>query len=341
MTSRLELTRSQVLAFRQRVGSLGERLPPGPGSMRRTAWAGLQDSLPRAALLSLHARVEGATPSLWEDPALVQVWGPRFSVYVVAAEDLAVFTRGRLPAAGAKRQRADDLADRLDAYLGDGGDGTPYGEVGRALDVHPNALRYAAPTGRVLLRWDGARAPVIWMVPEPAIDEQEARLELGRRYLHVFGPATASGFATWAGVTTRAAGEVFDALSGSMVPVRPPTGDAWILADDEPTLRDTPGPVAPARLLPSGDAYFLLWRADRDLLVPDPDHRRALWPSRVWPGAVLVDGEIVGTWRRAQHTVSIETWGRLSRTARQAVEAEAASLPLPDLDREVVVVWDD
>ena len=90
-----------------------------------------------------------------------------------------------------------------------------------------------------------------------------------------------------------------------------------------------PDPRRRARLLPSGDAYFLLQGADRELLVPDADRRRALWTSRVWPGALLVDGEIVGTWRRAQETVTIQPWRRLSRAAREAVEAEAASLPLP------------
>ena len=28
-----------------------------------------------------------------------------------------------------------------------------------------------------------------------------------------------------------------------------------------------------------------------------------LWTPRVWPGALLVEGEVVGTWRRAQATV--------------------------------------
>src|SRR5580765_1554839 len=97
---RLDLTRSQVLAFRRRVGALDQRLPAGPTSLRRAAWAGLQDSMPRAALLSIHARVEDAGPSTWEDPSLVQVWGPRYHVYVVATRDLAVFSLGRLPAGG-------------------------------------------------------------------------------------------------------------------------------------------------------------------------------------------------------------------------------------------------
>jgi hypothetical protein len=60
----------------------------------------------------------------------------------------------------------------------------------------------------------------------------------------------------------------------------------------------------------------------------------------VWPGALLVDGEIRGTWRRAQHTVRIETWARLLRGAREAIEAEAGALPLPGLDRPIEVIWD-
>ena len=49
----------------------------------------------------------------------------------------------------------------------------------------------------------------------------------------------------------------------------------------------------------------------------------------MWPGALLVDGEIVGTWRRAKRTFTIKTWKRLSRSAREAVVAEAEALPLP------------
>ena len=125
----------------------------------------------------------------------------------------------------------------------------------------------------------------------------------------------------------------------SLTAVRTPVGDAWILTRDEPTFRAAPGPAAPARLLPSGDAYFLLQGADRQLLVPDATVARELWTSRVWPGALLVEGEVAGTWRRAQGRLTIDAWRRLSRAARDAVEAEAASLPLPGLEGRVVVSW--
>jgi len=336
---RLELTREQILGYRRTVGALDERLPPGATSLRRAAWAGLQDSMPRAAVISIHARVEGTGPDTWADASLVQLWGPRFSAYVVAARDRAAFSLGRLPDDAKGLRVAEGIAARLHAFLE--GRTMTYGEAGHGLGIHPNRLRYAAPTGTVLIRWEGARQATIWSVPVPDVDPREARLELARRYLHVFGPTTPVAFAKWAGIGPAGGRAAFDALAGSLTPVQTPVGVAWILTSDEATFRGAPaGPAATARLLPSGDAYFLLQGADRELLVPDSDRRRELWTPRVWPGAVLVEGEIVGTWRRAQADVTIESWRRLSRVAREAVEAEAASMPLPDIRHAVRVHWD-
>jgi hypothetical protein len=335
--NRLSLTRPQILAFRRQAGALDERLPPGADSLRRAAWAGLQDSMPRAALLSIHARVAGAEPSAWADPSLVQLWGPRFSVFVVAACDLAVFSLGTLPDDAKGRRRAEDLAARLSALLGD----RPMNcaEAGHALGVHHGMLRYAAATGTVLIRWEGARRPTVWTVPPPETDPRDARLELVRRFLHVYGPATPASFGGWSGIGPRAAA-AFEALGGSLTPVDTPIGEGWILAEDEAGFRAAPGPAAPARLLPSGDAYFLLQGADRELLVPDAGLRDTLWTPRVWPGAVLVDGEIAGTWRRADRVLTVQTWRRLSAAERDAVTAEAQALPLPGAGRPVVVRWD-
>jgi hypothetical protein len=130
-------------------------------------------------------------------------------------------------------------------------------------------------------------------------------------------------------------------LAGSLTPVRTPVGEAWILAEDDETFRTSVGgDVASARLLPSGDTYFLLQGTDRELLVPDPGRRRQLWTPRVWPGAVLVRGEVTGTWRRAAAVVTIQPWHRLSPAAREAVELEAQSFPLPDVHGRIRVLWE-
>ena len=71
-----------------------------------------------------------------------------------------------------------------------------------------------------------------------------------------------------------------------------------------------------------------------------PEQRAALWTSRVWPGAVLVEGDVAGTWRRAGAVVSVHPWRRLSREERASVEAEATTLPLPEVHGEVGVRWE-
>jgi hypothetical protein len=309
--ARLELNRAQILSFRRRVGALEERLPPGARSLRQAAWAGLQDSAPRAALLSIHARVAGAHPEIWDDDAFVQIWGPRWAVYVVPARDRAVFTVGRHPDGARDRRRAEVWAARI-----------ARGEPGLGV-----LMRYAATTGTVLIRWDGARAPKVWTVPRPMIEPLDARRELARRYLRVFGPGTSASFGKWAAVSARAARAAFDGLE--LVPVRTPLGDEWILARDESLVREQGAPSTAVRLLPSGDPYWLCHdAARRAFLVPDERKRDTLWLPSVWPGALLVAGELAGTWRRQQTSVSLEPWRRLTRAERDAVDAEIASLPL-------------
>jgi hypothetical protein len=365
MLNRLDLTRGQILSFRRQAGALDARLPFSEESLRLAAWAGLQDSMPRAALLSIHARVAGAGPTAWEHPSLVQLWGPRFTVYTVAARDRAVFSLGTLPDAAKGRARAADLAARLHAVLD--GSRLDYAQAGDRLGVrNANLLRYAAATGTVLLRWEGARRPVIWTVPAPSVDPADARLELARRYLRVFGPATAESFGEWSGTGPRGGAAAFALLGDSLLPVRTPIGDAWILASDEADVRagasdgvsssgssavsgggsgDLSGGVSDGavsvRLLPSGDPYLLLQGADRSLVVPDAGRRGELWTPRVWPGGLLIDGEVAGTWRRADAVLTVQPWRRLSDRERDAVVAEAEALPLPGVEGRIVVRWGD
>ena len=259
----------------------------------------------------------------------MQVWGPRLATYVVPAQDRAIFTVGRHPDDARRRERAERIAARIHARLA----GRRLTDTGLGVEA-----RYATTTGTVLIRWDGAHAPLVWSVPRPEIEPPDARRELARRYLHVFGPGTSASFATWAGVASNEARAAFQDLE--LMPVSTPIGDAWILAEDESSVRERGTRSTAVRLLPSGDAYWLSHdAAQRELLVPDAKERAALWTPRVWPGALLVAGELVGTWRRARGDLSIELWRTLTKAERASVEAEAAALPLPGLAEPVSVRW--
>lgn len=327
-SSALAVTRADMIAFRTGTGGLTARKTFSPDALRRAAWAGLQDSMPRAAGLSLHARVRDVPPDAWADPSLVQLWGPRFNVVVAALRDLAVFSLGVLPDGAKARQRAVDVAARAADVVGT--TFTPLGEAAQRMGVHHHLLRYAAATGTVVIRWDGARQPMIRVLPAPQVSPSAARHELARRYLHVYGPATPVSFGKWSGLGTRSAMVAFDELRRDLIPVGTPIGNAWLQAADEAALRARDEPAFVARVLPSGDPFLLLYGTDRALLVPDGERAAALWPSRVWPGGLLVGGEIVGTWRRAGTKLQMQPWRRLTSAERCMLADEAQCLPLPD-----------
>ena len=206
---------------------------------------------------------------------------------------------------------------------------------------NPNAFRYAAPTGTVAIRWEGARAPTIWTVAAPEIEPGDASRELARRYLHIFGPTTADGFARWAGISRSAAAGAFASLEGSLLPVRSPLGDELLLAADEPAMRAGETSSAPTRLLPSGDAYYLLARGGTG--APRPRERISGYGSgRLACGRARSSSKARYAERGdARSTSCGSTPGDACRVAmRDAIEAEAGALPLPGIDRSIDVVWD-
>ena len=146
------ITRENVLAFRQRATHLHRRLPPG--RLVEAAFAGLQDSSPRSAVLALHARVRDVSPSAWKDPRFVQIWGPRGAVYVVPGHDVAIFTLGRFPRnpllASAVRAAAEKAKRAFRARQAQPGRDLS----DRAVGVNFRELRIASMTGAVRIEWD-------------------------------------------------------------------------------------------------------------------------------------------------------------------------------------------
>jgi len=334
------ITRENVLAFRQRATHLTRRLPSG--RLVEAAFAGLQDSAPRSAVLALYARVEDVSPSAWKDPRFVQVWGPRGAVYVVPAHDVAVFTLGRFPrnpVFGAEVRAAAEKATRAFRARQ-----APPGRrrSSRAVGLNFRELRIASMTGAVRIEWDGATTS--WRLVDPPTQAPEsARLELARRFLRSVGPSTPEEFAWWSGgwagsydPSTRGvlsdAQETFRSLERELAEVELEGRKHWALRTDRPTL-ERAAPVDTVRLLPAGDPY--LASADRALLVPQSRFRSELWPKSVWPGALLVNGEVVGTWRRQAGRVTLRAWRKLGPYAKEAVEEEVSGMPIESATKEV------
>jgi len=263
-------------------------------------------------------------------------------VYVVPRQDVAVFTLGRFPrdpVSGAAVRAAADKAKR--AFR------TREAQPGRVLSdravgVNFRELRIASMTGAVRIKWDGAITS--WRLVEPPSEPPEpARLELARRFLRSVGPSTPREFAWWTGgwagsfgASTR--GELSDAevtfrsLEKELIEVEVAGRRRWALRTERSRLvRGVPAETV--RLLPAGDPY--LASADRALLVLPPRFRSELWPKSVWPGALMVNGELVGTWRRQVGRVTVRPWRRLEPEVKEAVEEEVSGMPIVSARKEL------
>ncbi|WP_020580107.1 DNA glycosylase AlkZ-like family protein [Actinopolymorpha alba] len=325
----LRVARDQLVAYRLLVNHLTVRLPVG--AYAEAARFALQDSAPRSALLSLHARVDGCEPSAWSDPRLLQTYSPRAAVHVVPLADFGIFTIGRLPSDPETRQAIESAADQVCAAL-DGG------EV-RARDLPPHlgpSLRLGAASGRIALRWTTS-ALYAREIPAPAIDPEVARHELCRRHVQAFGPTTPAAFAWWAGLPKSDANEVWLALEKELLPVEcggePSWQSAWILAAAEPLMRSAP-PMRGVRFLP-GEEWGIFGKDRTGMFVGPGNNGRSPLLDWYHPHGLVVDGTIVGTWGRRGGRVQVklrrslaEKVGTLAET-RAAIEAEGLSLPIP------------
>jgi hypothetical protein len=193
---------------------------------------------------------------------------------------------GRALAGGDHLTRAE-LAAALDrSGISSAGQRLPY-LLGHAELA--GLIASGAPRGRqaTYARLD-ERAPG----PGEALEGEAARAELARRYFRSRGPATFEDFQTWSGLPAA------DARSGLQAVERALTARAlggrryWQAAG-----------IAPARasrtayLLPAFDEYLVGYR-HRDPVL-DPRHARRLNAGGgMLAPAIVLDGQVIGTWRR-------------------------------------------
>jgi hypothetical protein len=314
----MRVSREQAIAYRLQVNHLATRLDPG--SYVEAARFAVQDTVPRSALLSLHARVRGCEPAAWEDPQLVQTYSPRAAVHVVPERDLGIFTVGRLPDDPEERRATEDLAETVCRLVGpawmDRRDLPP------ALQPY---LRRAVTTGRLLIRWD-TRSLQVRRVSPQAVDRTDARLELCRRHIHAFGPTTPVALAWWAGISTADARRSWERLAAELIEVSIAGQPAWIRAEDEPALR-TAEPAAGVRLLPSEELRLFGVDRTRTFVAPSRDAKPPYYDT-FHPHGLLVDGRVIGSWGRRQGAVDVRIGEGHSARVRSRIEAEALSLPI-------------
>jgi hypothetical protein len=170
--------------------------------------------------------------------------------------------------------------------------------------------------------------PQQWLDAWREVDPDEALLEVVRRYLRTYGPATKSDFARWWGQWSGVGKAAWIALAGELTPVSIEGRRADVLSADVQGIARHP-PEESVQLLPPFDPY-LMGHSSRDHIVEAANlskvSRTAGWISAV----VLVDGRVAGTWTHvaARETlrITVEPFRRLSAKTVAEVRRRGESL---------------
>lgn len=127
----------------------------------------------------------------------------------------------------------------------------------------------------------------------PVKDRDEALLELTRRYFHTRSPATAQDFSWWSGLPMSDVKRGIDLARSGLEQVN---------IDGKPYWSDGSSPARPsatARLLPNYDEFFIGYR-DRAAIGKRLASTKSVtgW-NAAFTHVVVVDGQLVGGWKRS------------------------------------------
>lgn len=294
---------------------------------------GIQAQDAGAARLGLRARGLGeaaAVQRAYEAGEVVSSWLMRGTLHLVPTGELrpllALFG-ARNVAAGARRRRelglTAEVCERALAVLPEvlteplsraalvarlNAHGVGIEPTGQAP---AHLMAYAAGLG-VLCRGaePAPRQPGYRLLPPgEEADPAEVAARLAARYVAAFGPAGPADFAAWSGLTLAVGRRAFAGL---------PEIAAGLFAVGEP-----PGEGEPlVRLLGAYDNHLLGYR-DRSLMLDQRYAKRINAGGGVVRPALVVDGRVLGSWRREDGRVVVEPFEALPQ---KLWEAEAAAV---------------
>ena len=158
--------------------------------------------------------------------------------------------------------------------------------------------------------------------PAPSLSRDEALAELTRRYFTRRGPATPRDYAWWSGLTVTDAKRGIALVAEALERLTIDDTDYWVAADAPRLTRQS----LSAHLLPNYDEYFIGFRDRSAIGHRVRDTSSVTGGSALIPHVIVVNGELVGVWRRAfekdRVAVSLELFTALATRERDRVAAE-------------------
>jgi Winged helix DNA-binding domain len=162
-----------------------------------------------------------------------------------------------------------------------------------------------------------------WLPAQKPKERDEALAALARRYFTSHGPATLHDFAWWSGLTMSDANAGIE-LGRAHLTYETIAGKTYWLAS-------SPSPVnsaaTDAHLLPPFDEYTVAYK-DRSAMLARLSATRADFGMGVLGPVIVIDGQVVGTWKRALNKSSVTitpSWFAKPKKSEQRALRAAAS----------------
>lgn len=255
------------------------------------------------------------------------------ATYVTAVGQVAAALSAVVTAPTSKSEASSEVARRVSPSL--------VQSCARCSADHvPDALfRAAGRQAQIALGPAEQRATMLYPTPghrEKRVDHP--RLALLSAYFRVNGPTSRTLFRDWMDGGTDATA-LWKDLGDQLVRVQ--VDNRRYALPEALVERVTTAPKAiGVVLVPPHDPY--LRQVDRTLLVPDGKRRQQVWRALSGPGALLVDGEVAGTWRyrRTAHEVTITPFQGLATGQRTKAERSARRIATATDDDQPTVRWD-
>ena len=355
------VTSSQAGAFRLARQGLAPSAAAVPIVDVVRASGGIQAQVMSAAEMAIWTRRRATSradiqKALWERRDIVRTSAMRLTLHVIPADDLPIYISAIKDTAtatlrrwharvGATPRHVDALVDTVVASLDSGEPMTQQELIARAkkkagagmrawLDHAWSAVRPAVIEGLIVYGPPrGSAATFVrtdkWLGRQKTIDGETARVELLRRFLAAFGPATPHDFAKWSGLKTSEARRLIGAAGDALALVSVDGAPGWILREDLAALDRSRLDHDAVRLLGAFDS-FLLAHATKEQLVAPPFYKRVYRPQGWISPVVLRGATIVGVWFSEtigrQASIRVDLFGRGSATLRRAIEREAEAI---------------
>ncbi len=156
--------------------------------------------------------------------------------------------------------------------------------------------------------------------PVEALTRDEALAELTQRYFVSHGPATAQDFAKWSGLTSADARHGLEAVKDQLQREVLNGDDYWFAP-----IRSPAKFVSPTAYLLSVYDEFIIGYKDRGIIAEPEVAAKLFTMGNALTAVVVIDGRIVGTWRRTLNKAAVVIEINLFKRPTKA-EQQAATL---------------